>query len=227
MRNIARTVGLLGIVVASLAAGDDAGVIPRAKPTDYPVHGNAKAAELAAVVVAPEQVKRLFSADISKHYIVVEVAVYPESGRSFDVDLFDFELRSGDRSIRPSRPRDVASPWPERKYPLDGRGPNVTTETGVIVGHGTDPVTGRPRTDVSTWEGVGVSNYPNNPPPPPQGNPDQGAIEAQVRRMALPLGPTSAPVAGYLYFAQDKRKRDALTLKYSTDDESVDLNLPK
>lgn len=226
MRRFLRKLGPLGVVFVWLAAGDDTGISPRPNAADYPVHDKAKTAMLAAAVVQSDQVKRLFSADVAKHYIVVEVAIYPEDGRSFEVDRLDFALKSGDRVIRASRPPDVASPWKERNGPIGNRGPTVETETGVMIGHGTDPATGRPRTDVATWEGVGVSNYPNNPPPP-QGNPDQAIIEAKVRKMALPLGPTSSPVAGYLYFAQDKRKHDSLTLKYSSDNVSVDLNLPK
>ena len=228
MRRVLLTFGPLGIVFAWLAAGDDAGVLPRATPTGYPVHDNVKAAVLAAAVIPPEQVKKLFSADIAKHYVVVEVAVYPEDGRTFEVDLFDFELRTGDRVLHASKPRDVASPWPEKRVPYGGQGPTVVTETGVIVARGADPATGRPRTSVGTYEGVGVSNYPSaNDPMPPQGSPDQAVVEAKVRRMALPLGSTSTPVAGYLYFGQTGRKHEPLTLNYSRDDQSVDLKFPK
>ncbi len=162
--------------------------------------------------------------------MVVEVAVYPEDGHSFDVDLLDFSLKVGDQVIHADKPRDVAIPWPEKTGPTSQRGPAVTTETGVIVARGTNPVTGRPQTTTGTWEGVAVSNDPRDRnPPPPSNKPDQSAAEARVRDRALPLGETRKAVAGYLYFPQygKKHKGDAIALNYSKDDVSVDLHFPK
>jgi hypothetical protein len=217
------------ILAASLAAADDTAVSPRPKPADYPVHESAKAAVIAASIVPPEQVKKIFSGDIAKQYVVVEVAVYPQDGKSMEVDLFDFELKAGEQIVRASEPRDFTTAWPSAKNPSIGnRGPNVTAETRVIVAHDTDPVTGRPRTGVGTYEGVAVSNYPR-PDPPAQSttNSKQSDVEDKIRQMALPEGPAKTPVAGYVYFRYRAHKQDALTLNYSNDDGSVDLNFPK
>jgi hypothetical protein len=207
---------------ASLAAADDFGVPPRRLPADYPVHAGVQTATLAAVVVPSDQVKKMFSGEISKKYFVIEVAVYPEAGQSFDVDEMSFVLRTGDQVLQTSDPGDVAGLWPGNNNPVGHRGPNITTETGVIVGRETDPITGRPRTSVGTYEGVAVSNYPqpNIPSPPPK---NAGVTEAKLRQMALPQGPTRIPVAGYLYFRPNGKKHDPLTLNYSKDDLSVDL----
>ena len=215
------------LFLTSLAAADDTGVAPRAKPSDYPAHEKVKTTVLAAALVPPDQAKKMFSSEISKAYIVVEVAVYPGAGQSFDVDRLDFSLNSSDQVLHASNPRDVANPWQDKHAGIPSRGPNVSGETGVEVAHGTDPVTGRPRTSVATYEGVAVSNYPADPAPPaPRGNSDQSAAQ-RVRDMALGQGLTSKPVAGYLYFRYSGKKRDGLTLNYSNDDLSVDLKLPK
>jgi hypothetical protein len=218
---------LAGFIFASLAAGDDIGVSPKPKPSDYPVHDSVKTAMIGAAIVPPEQVKKMFSPETSKEYVVVEVAVYPEGGRSFDVDLFAFALKAGDQVVRPSEPRDVAIPWRQRSVPLASRGPNVTTDTGIIVARETDPNTGRPRTSVGTYQGVEVSNYPTNPAPPPPSNPGLGGLVDKICSLALPQGPTGVPVAGYLYFRHHTRKQDSFTLNYADDQLSVDLRFPK
>jgi hypothetical protein len=221
---------LAGFFIAMLAAGGDSGFAPRAKPSDYPVHGSVKAAVVAAVIVPPDQVRKMFSADIGKGYVVVEVAVYPQDGGSFDVVTADFSLKVSGQVNRPENPRGVAIPWGGSGGPsVSNRGPTVTEDTGVIVAHGPG-TTGRPRTAVATYEGVGVSNAPRpaDPTPAPRG-PDPTAMEAKLRDKALPEGVTSKPVAGYLYFPQygKKRQADSVTLTHSADDMPVDLRFPK
>src|SRR5580698_8678609 len=153
-----RAFSLAAIFLATLAVADDTPVSPRSAPTDYPAHDSLKTASIAAAIVPPDQVKKIFSAETAKTYVVVEVAVYPEAGSSLDVDLIDFALKTGDQVVRASEPRDIGTVWPSAKNPSIGsRGPNVTTEAGIIVDRETDPVTGRPRTSVGTYEGVAVS----------------------------------------------------------------------
>ena len=105
----------------------------------------------------------------------------------------------------------------------------MTTETGVIVQSGTDPVTGRKTTSTGTYEGVGVSNYPTPSAPPPSrsSTADADRMEAQLEKWALPEGKTSSAVAGYLYFpVSAKRSKGALELQYTHDDLSANLKLP-
>lgn len=218
---------LAAVLLTSLAA-DDTGVTPRQKASDYTAHDNAKTALLAAEVVPSDQVKKLFSADIAKAYIVIEVAIYPEGPHPFDVDRFDFALETVDQPLHASNPRDISNPWQDRPARLPTHTPNVDLDTGVMVGHGTDPVTGRATTSVGTYEGVHVSNYPRpNDPPPPPSDPGQSAVAQKIRDMAVPEGATGKPVAGYLYFRYAGKKRSPLTLNYTNDDLSVDLKFPK
>jgi hypothetical protein len=220
---------LATVCLAGLASAGDTGVSPKPKPTDYPVHDSAKTAILAAAIVPQDQVKNLFSSAMAKNYVVVEVAIYPQDNRTFNVDLIDFELNTGDQFVRASEPADLGTIWPSAKGPSIGNGgPNVTTETGVIVARENDPITGRPRTSVGTYEGVAVSNYPQPAPAPPSApSPKQSNIDAKILRMALRVGPTKDPIAGYLFFRHQKRKQDVYTLNYSNDDFSVDLKFPK
>jgi hypothetical protein len=219
---------LATVCLAGLVSAGDTGISPKPKPTDYPVHDTAKTAILAAAVVPQDQVKNLFSSTIAKNYVVVEVAIYPQDNHTFNVDLIDFELNTGDQFVRTSEPADLGTIWPSAKGPSIGNGlPSVTAESGVIVARETDPVTGRPRTSVGTYEGVAVSNYPQPAPPPPAPSAKQSDIDAKIFRTALRIGPTKDPIAGYLFFRHQKRKQDTYTLNYSNDDFSVDLKFPK
>src|SRR5579863_5602833 len=119
-----RAMCLAGFFCLALAA-DDSGVHPRPKPTDYPVHENAKTDTLAAAIVPADQVRKMFSAEVAKGYLVVEVAIYPADGHSFDVDPLDFALKIGGQVIHPEKPRDVGIPWPEKGGTIGNRGPTV------------------------------------------------------------------------------------------------------
>lgn len=222
---------------ARMFAGD--GVAPRARVSDYPARqdvkaGGVKTAALAAAVVPAEQVRKLFSSDIARDWIVVEVAVYPEDGKSFDADGYDFSLKIGDRIARSENGVDVAGLGEPK---LDNRAPDprvqVTQEAGVAIGHtsypqGTTPQGAPgPRTTVGTWESTTVSNRPSAPPPPPSNGVDPRELASKLRDKELPEGITQKAVAGYLYFrAGKRRKNDALTLEYTKGEIEADLKLP-
>lgn len=218
---------LMVLSVAVLATGDDTGIAPRRQASDYPAHDTLRSAVVAAAAIPQDQVKKMFSGEIAKKYIVVEVAVFPEAGQTFEVDNFDFSLKAGDRVLRTSDPGDVAELWTGYPDPVGRRGPSVSTESGVIVERGQDPITGRPRTSVGTYEGVAVSNYPQPTPPPRPPNSRQIGLDDKLHKMALPQGPARKPVAGYLYFAMAGKQRAPLTLDCAKDDATVELQLQK
>jgi hypothetical protein len=235
MKRHYRSFWLTGIYLASFASGDETGVIPRAKPSDYPAHEKISATTLAATVVPANRIKKMLSEEIGKSYIAIEVAIYPEHGQTFDVDLLDFSLIVEDQVVHPSRPQDVAIPWPEANDRRNNRGPAVDGEAGVIFSRHQDPVTGRARTNVETWEGVGVSNYPTGADPaPPRRAPTSSDIQERVRQVSLPAISASTPaisastpIAGYLFFSYNGRKHGSLELAYAKDGVSVRLKLPK
>ena len=221
-------VGAVIAALCSLAAGDDTGVPARPSAVDYPVQQALKSGTIAATIVPADQVGRLFSSEIAKRYIVVEVAVYPAGGLSFDVEPPDFLLRVNDRTSHSELP-PLGKPW-QGSPPPPSSSTQVTTETGVIVERGTDPY-GRPVHTVGTYSGVGIAtgNPAPPPPPPPSSGPDPYWLDQQLRAKALGRGLTPTPVAGYLYFRQSgkRRKSDTVELQYTTANGSFGMPFPK
>jgi len=218
------------LLIGALAFAGD-GRTPRSSSSDYPVHQETGAATIAAVRVPPDQLNKNFPSDFSKKYVVVEVAIYPKAG-AVDIVSMDFVLRLADGESHPDTAEEVAGLWrPHTTAHPDAPGnrPHVTTETGVMVGTGTDPNTGRRQTSTGTYESVGVSNYPTQAPMPSSGtsNADADRMEAQLEKWALPEGKTASPIAGYLYFpVSAKRSKGALELQFSHDGSSANLKLP-
>jgi len=219
---------LLAFALSLPALAQDPGVVPRPQPSDYPTHQSTRTATLAAALVPTRQIERMFSSDIAKHYIVLEVAVYPQNGQSIDVAWLDFGLRLGDSVTYAEKPRDVATPWPG-KNPSINRPVTVITETGVTYGRSSDPVNGK-RSGWGVYEGVGVTNDPRaaSPPSPPRQDSDPRMVEDRIRENILPEGRTTNPVAGYLFFPQSKAKRPKdLVLKWSKDGVTATLHVPE
>ena len=183
-------------------------------------------ASIAATRMNSDRAAKIFTPEIARNYVIVEVAVYPKDGETVDVRWFDFALRfGGQQETRPDTPQEAAAPWREKTGIKDKV--QVTSETGVIVASQKDPVTGRRTTSVGTYEGVGVG-VGQTPPDPPAPGPDPQVIEDRLRSRALPEGKTSQAVAGYLYFARPpkKPKDNSLVLTYSSDRTTVVLPLP-
>src|SRR5260370_42254494 len=102
----------VALTVSVVVMASDGGISPRTSASDYDARQSVTGATLAAAIVPARQIERLFSAEISREYIVVEVAVYPQSGQTFDVDWFDFGLKIGDTVAQVEKPRDVSTGWP-------------------------------------------------------------------------------------------------------------------
>ncbi|HEV1285877.1 MAG TPA: hypothetical protein VNU44_11210 [Bryobacteraceae bacterium] len=221
---------VFGLIISALAFAGD-GRTPRASSADYPVHQDTATATIAAVRVPAEQLNKTFPSDFAKKYVVVEVAIYPKEGATVDVAAMDFVLKLADSESRPDTPEEIAGLWrPHTAHPDVTSKTHVTTETGVIVGSGTDPVTGRRVTNTGTYERVGVSNGgdPNRPVNYPTGSSaDADRIEAQLAKWELQDGKTSSPVAGYIYFpVAQKKSKGALELQYAHENRSANLTLP-
>ncbi len=165
--------------IFSLAAHAADGLTPRPSAADYPVQSQIDDVKIAAVILAPKEVSKVFSPDIARDYIVIEVAVYP-GATPFDVASPDFDLRIG----RADRPIDVV-PWPEKRDPSSRVPVDVTAETAVVYSRASDPVNST-RQGVGTYSGVDVSSRGDNIPPPPPPGPDPRFIDEKVRRLALP-----------------------------------------
>ncbi|HEY3835815.1 MAG TPA: hypothetical protein VGL72_04560 [Bryobacteraceae bacterium] len=216
------------LLSAALVAFAGNGVPPRASASDYQVHQATKNGILAASIIPSKQIEKMFSADIAKQYIVLEVALFPLNAQSFDVDWFDFGLKVGDTVAYVEKPRDVATPWPEKKTSPD-KPVTVITDAGVVYSRSNDPVYGR-RSGWGTYEGVGVTNDPRAAQPPmPRQGPDPQLVEQRVLDMMLPQGLADHPIAGYLFFPQynlRKAKTGEKQLQWSKNDASAVLRLP-
>ncbi len=216
---------ILVLALALLLRGGD-GIPPRAKASDYAVSQATKSGVISASRIPARQIEKEFSSEIGKQYVVLEVAIYPREADSFEVDWADFSMKIGDTVVRVEKPRDVATPWPEKQTSSDPNRPRVVTEAGVILTQSSDPVSGR-RTGVGTYESIGVTNDPRAgapPPPAPKQGPDPWTIEKRLRERMLPEGPVRAAVAGYLFFPQYvKHKSGSLVLQWARDNDSAVL----
>jgi len=218
---------ILSVFSGLAAAGDPAGVPLRPLPSNYSARQSAQTATIAAAIVPSGQAAKMFSPEIAKQYIVVEVAVYPESGNTVDVKPLLFTLRIGDRFNNAEQPGDVAPPPPSLR-PGVGQSPRVTAETGVAYGRTTSPANGRSSQNLETYSNVTVATGAA-PPAPPSSVPDPRILADKLWNKALPEGQTAKAVAGYVYFPRyaKKRKSDALELSYSDTDLSAVLAFPK
>ena len=93
--------------------------LPVLRPVTMRSKVNSTTVRIAAAILAPKDVSKMFSSEIARDYIVVEVAVYP-GAPPFDVESSDFALSVGQRIGRTDRPIDVV-PWPESFGGLESR----------------------------------------------------------------------------------------------------------
>ena len=102
---------LISAVVLMAAAP---GIRPRADANSYPVHQEQSDFSIGAVLLAPEQVKKMFKPDLNHAgYVVIEVGVFPAPGKDVDLYPTDFTLSAGDKSaaLRPISADTIAEIW--------------------------------------------------------------------------------------------------------------------
>ncbi len=222
--------------VSLVYAQPQAGIRPRPAPADYAVSKQSQNATYAASAVPPDQVQRMFATDISKDYLVFEVACYPGNSGSVKLAPGDFRIRSpkGD-FIQPADAFTVAAVIQDERAPRppSARDTNVITSANVGYESGTDPYTGQRVHSVYTGAGVAVEHGPDPGliGPPPRGSTpyDRRVLETQLGDRALPQGNFTGPVAGFLYFPahRAKKKSGGYTLEYLGDNSgSVQLEVP-
>jgi hypothetical protein len=240
----------LSITAVALMAASP-GIRPRADANSYPAHREQVDFSIGAVLIPPQQVKKMFKLDLNHAgYVVIEIGVFPAPGKDVDLYPTDFTLSLGEKSaaLRPVSADTIAEILVGRPEPPHPRSPlDVNTSVGISVGHGSypDPITGR-RTSGTVTEaeaGVGVGGPPPQPcrgyncdstipvPPASQPSPVQtaNAISQDLWEKSLPDGKTAHPVAGYLYFPKPARtaKDAAWELRYENADGKIRLPLPR
>jgi hypothetical protein len=208
-----------------------AGIRPRDSSADYPAHETTGGIAVAATVVPSDQVRKVFATDLNRGgYIVVEVAVYPATGRAVDLSSADFLLRVDSETVRPVVGSAIAAILAKHEQkPLQPD--DVTVVTTASVGRATvnDPVTGQRGRAVYTEAGVGVGvGRSGGPPDPAATDRDRAAIQQELEAKSLPEGKAISAVAGYLYFPRPrgKTKNAAVELTYYGATNQLKLRLP-
>jgi len=228
-------IGVLG-VLAGLLLADGGGIRPRGSATDYPAHESADGVTIAAAAIPRGQVHKLFATDLnSGGYIVIEVAVYPDSGRDVDLHPGDFLLQTGPNSetVRAVSGRDIAAILQRKNTPPPTKSSDITIVPTATIGYesgGYDPVTGQRRSGVYTAAGVGVgvggAGGPQVPGPAATDR-DRATMERELEDKALPERRSNTAVAGYLYFPKPagKSKTSPAQLTYYGAARQITLRL--
>ena len=227
------------IVAGAFVASAQAitGVHPRARASDYDASQQHGTVTYAASVLSADQVKHIFATDISKSYLVFEVACYPSQSSQIRTDAGDFLIKAGKDSefVHAADAVTVASVIQQKNSPRppSNNGSAVYTSANVGYESGTDPYTGRRVHGVYTGAGVGVGPADPGPPfpmPPGSTPQDRMTLESQLSDKALPQGSFSEPVAGFLYFpvkAIKKKSNGAYQMNYLGDPSGkVQLRIP-
>jgi len=210
-----RRLAIFSMAAGMLLAGDTAGIRPRGNITDYPAHQAGKTATIAAAVIPPEQVAKLFATDLNRAgYIVMEVAVYPQDGNEVEVMSRDFLLRIGaDPTTFRAASAQAISAGLQRKNAPKPHGPgDVTVYPSTTIGYESGPTyNGQRRGGVYTSSGVGVGIGDPGPsaPRPASTNQDRSVMQQELEDKGLPQGRTTQPVAGYLFFPKPSSNRKA------------------
>lgn len=153
------------LLPAALLMASSPGIRPRADAQSYPTHQEQADYSIGAVLIPPEQVKKMFKLDLNHAgYIVVEVGVFPAPGKDVDLYPTDFTLSVGDKlaALRPVSADTVAELAAGKPSPPHTNGPrDVNTSVGASVGHVSypDPVTGRRTSGTITETDAGVGNW--------------------------------------------------------------------
>jgi hypothetical protein len=211
--------GMALISATLLAADAPQGTVPRATAEKYDAHAEQNGIAIGASLLKSSEARNATTAGISKCCLVVEVAVYPPKDGQAEVSLSDFGLRIAgqDTAIKPSSVEVIAGklqgqPGPPRPdY-------DASTSSSISYGTGTDPATGRRSTSrtVSNGASVGIGSGDERGTKGSGSNEiDRHTLELELRARELPEGTTTAPVAGYLYFAVTKKKSAKYGLEYA------------
>jgi hypothetical protein len=171
------------LAAAALLLAQTGGIPARSAPTDYATRNVKDGVTLAATVVSPEQLKKLFSKDLNHEGILaIEVAVYPATGSPLDISPDEFTLKVGTNgAIMPTQtPAAIAAGdkkgMQSKTVPPTLPG-NVHVYQGATIGYesrGNGPYgrTGGVYTGTSTTVAIGDPRYPPpDPGPYPNGNP--------------------------------------------------------
>ena len=201
------------------------GIKPRSSAEKYASHAELKGVAMGATLLSPDEVLQVFTTDLNSCCVVLEVGLYPETGKSLEIARKDFSLHVAgtDSAVKPSSPNLLAI-----TLKLSPRGGSMTPHGSVGVGYGVggaDPRTGQPGGhSVDTSAEVSLGKPPSDSQPSEL---DRQLMELELTKKGLPEGSVSTPVAGYLYFPLTKKKKKAARqLECTLAGEKITLALP-
>jgi hypothetical protein len=193
------------------------GLKPRPNAIDYATNSEDKGVRIGAEIVSPDNVRNLFSTDLSS-YVVVEVAVWPASGKPLDLSAVDFALKldSSRGPVRPVSPRTISGVL-QRK--------GQSRRDDIVLYPTVGVTTGTWGTGTSVGVGVGMGG---GPPGPASTDQDRRTMQMELEDSGLPETIVQKPVAGYLYFpaGSKNKKLTSVELIYDSDAASVKMTLP-
>jgi len=201
----ASVAALTCMLALGLMAEDRAGIVPLENAGKYPQQAEREDFVLGAKVLGAKDVERLFASDLNKHYVVVEVAIYPREGRLAEVSADQFVLyeEASSESARAAAPRDAARILQQANAKRNHGGRDIVLYPSVGVGYSTGGPYHRGGVSTSVGVGVGVGDPGGSGADTPD---DRDAMEAELSEKGLPSGEFAKPVAGYLYFPLKPRR---------------------
>jgi hypothetical protein len=218
--------------VASFAFAAPKGTVARSTALTYPAHAEQDGVATGALLLTSQETRKDFVSDLNRCCVVVEFALYPQTGQPVAVSLNDFSLRTigTDTQTRAASAKIVSATL--QKKAASSRDVAVSPSVGIGYESGTfyDPSTGQPRRGggVYTQTGVGIGISP----PGGQGgatDADRKVMEVELDEKGLPEGAATTPVAGYLYFPyfplSKKAKNARYELEYTVNGKKVVLRL--
>jgi hypothetical protein len=98
------------ICATSWASDSPRGTVPRATPEKYDAHAEQNDVAIGASRLTPKQVRQVFTTDVNRCCVVVEVALYPQKDGRIEVSLNDFTLHVAgqDMAAKPSSAKVAA-----------------------------------------------------------------------------------------------------------------------
>jgi len=226
---MAHAESMRALVLALVSAGWLAAAV-KEKATDYPVHADIGTVSIGAEYLVhsiPAHSQTFFAPD----YLVVEVAVFPGRLEPVEIGNNTFTLRINGRKevIVRDTPGFVAASltYPDWEQHRQAEVQAGVGDAAVIIGR--PPVVGR-------FPGDPTPHQTRLPPAPKAPTPEessgieqdapQSADEA-LAQVALPDGPVSKPVAGYLFFHYGAKAKSikSVDLVYEGKQGSVTLKL--
>ena len=160
---------------------------------------------LQATVLDPEQIQQIFASDFNKMFVVVEVTLTPKTGKSVDVHLDDFLIRSeqtGEHSgpLSASQIGGQGSMVVNRGQSGQKRGGFGGGFGGIMMGGG----------------GMGAPTIQDNTKVTVKEDTEKDPLLAMLKRKILAEKTITEPVTGLLFFPLEKEKPKNLALIYTT-----------